>query len=187
MAGLHSYLLVSGLLFAIGLSGGFLEPLESTSIHLIQTGILRLLSLFPGQGFNAADISEYNTYTDDEYRDIRDFIIAHYKVTNREDTPFWAYVKHMPVPESLARKLDLFRSSARLFKRGAFELFREESWVQVLRGQGMSAGYDPKVDLLSEAEMIGFLRDFEAVIVGYVNAMPTHDAYIARYCPAPKV
>ncbi|MGN6364342.1 tryptophan halogenase family protein [Asticcacaulis taihuensis] len=172
---------------AIGLSGGFLEPLESTSIHLIQTGILRLLSLFPGQGFNAADISEYNTYTDDEYRDIRDFIIAHYKVTNREDTPFWAYVKHMPVPESLARKLALFRSSARFFKRGAFELFREESWVQVLLGQGIAAGYDPNVDLLSEAEMIGFLRDIEAVIDGNVNAMPTHDAYIARYCPAPKV
>lgn len=172
---------------AIGLSGGFLEPLESTSIHLIQTGILRLLSLFPGQGFNAADIDAYNTYTDDEYRDIRDFIIAHYKVTNREDTPFWAYVKHMPVPDSLQSKLDLFWSSARVFKRGAFELFREESWVQVLLGQGMAAGYDPNVDLLSEAEIVSFLRDIEAVIDGNVSTMPTHDDYIARYCQAPKM
>ncbi|MGN6208945.1 tryptophan halogenase family protein [Asticcacaulis sp.] len=172
---------------AIGLSGGFLEPLESTSIHLIQTGILRLLSLFPGQGFNAADIDAYNTYADDEYRDIRDFIIAHYKVSNREDTPFWAYVRHMPVPDSLQSKLDLFRSSARVFKRGAFELFREESWVQVLLGQGMAAGYDPNVDLLSEAEIIGFLRDIEAVIDGNVNAMPRHEDYITRYCQAPKL
>jgi tryptophan halogenase len=172
---------------AIGLSGGFLEPLESTSIHLIQTAILRLLSLFPGQGFNAADIAEYNIYTDDEYRDIRDFIIAHYKVTEREDTPFWAYLKHMPVPESLQRKLDLFQSSARLFKRGAYELFREESWVQVLLGQGMQPGYDPNVDLIPETEIVSFLHDIEAVIDGNVNAMPTHDDYIARYCLAPKM
>jgi tryptophan halogenase len=169
---------------AIGLSAGFLEPLESTSIHLIQTGLLRLLSLFPGQGFHAADIREYNTYSDDEYRDIRDFIIAHYKVTRRDDTPFWAYVKHMEVPESLQRKLDLFQSSARIFKRGAFELFREESWVQVLLGQGMWPDYDPNVDMMTEADIAGYLHDIEAVIAEHTDAMPRHEDYIARYCKA---
>ena len=170
---------------AIGLSGGFLEPLESTSIHLIQTGILRLLSLFPSRGFHAIDIAEYNRYTDDEYRDIRDFIIAHYKVTNREDTPFWAYLKHMPVPDTLQRKLDLFQSSARCIKRGAFELFREESWVQVLLGQGMWPDYDPNVDIIPEADITSYLHDIEQVLDGITDSMPRHGDFIARYCRAP--
>ena len=170
---------------AIGLSGGFLEPLESTSIHLIQTGLLRLLSLFPGSGFKAIDIAEYNRYTDDEYRDIRDFIIAHYKVTRREDTPFWAYLQHMPVPDSLQRKLDLFQSSARSIKRGAFELFREESWVQVLLGQGMWPDYDPNVDIIPEGEIASYLRDIEQVLAEVAHSLPSHGDFIARYCRAP--
>lgn len=173
---------------AIGLSGGFLEPLESTSIHLIQTGILRLLGLFPGRGFKATDINEYNRHTDDEYRDIRDFIIAHYKVTNREDTPFWKYLKYMPVPESLDRKLDLFRSSARFFKRSASELFAEESWVQVLIGQGLKVeSYDPNVDMIPESEIASYLHDIEEVIEDIANSLPTHADYITRFCRAPVI
>ncbi|HEY0044721.1 MAG TPA: tryptophan halogenase family protein [Allosphingosinicella sp.] len=170
---------------AIGLSGGFLEPLESTSIHLIQTGILRLISLFPGRAFDPADTAEYNRQTDFEYRDVRDFIIAHYKVTDREDTPFWAHVKHMDVPDSLQERLDLFRASARFFVRGKAELFREESWVQVLIGQGLQMQYDPMVDRIPEAELQAFLRDVEEVIADCAEAMPGHADYIARYCRAP--
>ena len=170
---------------ALGLSSGFLEPLESTSIHLIQTGILRLLALFPGRGFAAADIAEYNRQTDFEYRDVRDFIVAHYKVTDREDTPFWAYLKHMDVPDSLAERIDLFRSSARFFVHGKAELFREESWVQVLLGQGLRMCHDPMVDMIPDADAAAFLRDVEETIDEVANAMPGHADFIARHCKAP--
>ncbi|HWD68290.1 MAG TPA: tryptophan halogenase family protein [Caulobacteraceae bacterium] len=170
---------------AIGLSSGFLEPLESTSIHLIQTGITRLLALFPGSGFKAADIGEYNRQTDFELCDVRDFIIAHYKVTWREDTPFWRYVRHMDVPDSLAERLELFRSSARFFIHGKAELFREESWVQVLIGQGLEMNYDPVVDMVPEAQLRHFMRDVEGTIADCAQAMPDHAAFIARHCAAP--
>jgi len=172
---------------AIGLSSGFLEPLESTSIHLIQTGILKLLALFPGQGFNAADIAEYNRQNDVEYHEIRDFIIAHYKVTNREDTPYWKYLKHMDIPETLQQRLDLFRASARFFTRYKSELFREESWVQVLLGQGLPMQYDPMIDMLPEAQILGFLKDIEEVIEDCANGMPLHADYIAKNCKAPEL
>ncbi len=108
---------------AVGLSSGFLEPLESTSIHLIQTSILRLVALFPGGGFRAADMHEFNRQTEFEFKDCRDFVVAHYKVSDREDTPYWRYVKNMDVPDSLKERLELFRTSARFFKRGIAELF----------------------------------------------------------------
>ena len=165
---------------AIGLSSGFLEPLESTSIHLIQTAIFRLIALFPGRAFNPADIAEYNRQTDFEYADIRDFIIAHYKVTDREDTPFWAYLKHMDVPDSLAERIDLFRASARFFMHHKAELFREESWVQVLIGQGLPMQYDPMVDMLPDDEVRAFLADIEDVIEDTANRMPGHADYIRR-------
>jgi tryptophan halogenase len=170
---------------AIGLSSGFLEPLESTSIHLIQTGILRLVSLFPGGGVQASDVEEYNRQTDFEFRDVRDFIIAHYKVTEREDTPFWAYCKNMEVPDSLAERLELFRTSARFFVHGKAELFREESWVQVLLGQGMQMRYDPMVDMVPEGELTAYLKDMEEVIADCARAMPSHADFIARHCRAP--
>lgn len=165
---------------AIGLSSGFLEPLESTSIHLIQTAIFRLIALFPGGGIKAADVAEYNRQTDFEYADVRDFIIAHYKVTERTDTPFWAYLRDMDVPETLAERLELFRASARFFMHGKAELFREESWVQVLIGQGLVVQHDPMVDLIPDADAIGFLRDIEQVNRATADDMIDHAAYIAR-------
>jgi len=165
---------------AIGLSSGFLEPLESTSIHLIQTGIFRLISLFPGRAFNQADIDEYNRQTAFEYEDVRDFIIAHYKVTRREDTAFWAYLKHMDVPQSLADRLELFSASARFFQHGKAELFREESWVQVLLGQGMKAQPDPMVELIPADQAMAFMRDIEEVIADNADRMLDHAEYIRR-------
>ncbi len=170
---------------AIGLSSGFLEPLESTSIHLIQTAILRLIALFPGRGWNSADIAEYNRQSEFEFCDVRDFIIAHYKVTNREDTPFWAYVKHMDVPDSLAERLELFTASGRFFAHGKAELFREESWVQVLLGQGLPMRYDPMIDMIPDEQALAFLHNIEEVIDDCATAMQTHAEFIARYCKAP--
>lgn len=175
---------------AIGLSAGFLEPLESTSIHLIQTGIFRLIALFPGRAFNAADIAEYNRQTVFEMEDVRNFIIAHYKVTEREDTPFWAYLKHMDVPDGLTRRLEVFASAARIFQYGKAELFREESWIQVLMGQGAAARPDPMVDLVPGEQAIAFLKDIEEVIADNADRLMDHADYIrAKLKPhnAPKV
>ena len=172
---------------AIGLSSGFLEPLESTSIHLIQTSILRLIALFPGGGCKASDIAEFNRQTDFEYRDCRDFIIAHYKVTNREDTPYWAYLKHMDIPDSLKARLELFGASARFFKHGIAELFGEESWVQVLLGQGLPAQYDRMVDMIPDDQAESFLRDIAEVNDDIAATLPGHADYIARNCAARRI
>ena len=171
---------------ALGLAGGFLEPLESTSIHLVQTGIFRLIALFPGQGFNAADIAEYNRQTEFEYSDVRDFIIAHYKVTQRDDTPFWKYLRDMEIPDSLAARLELFASSARFFMHGKAELFREESWVQVLIGQGLKATPDPMVELIPDEQALSYLRDIEEVIADTASNMMDHTAFIERISPPAK-
>ncbi|THD37493.1 MAG: tryptophan 7-halogenase [Sphingomonas sp.] len=170
---------------AIGLSAGFLEPLESTSIHLIQTGIVKLLGLFPHSAFAAPDVAEYNRQHDFEFTDVRDFIVAHYKVTEREDTPYWAYLKHMAVPDSLTERLELFASSGRFYKRAAQELFRVESWTQVLIGQGLGRGHDPLVDTIPGGTIAEFLGDIAEVTADVAAAMPDHAAFIDRHCKAP--
>lgn len=163
---------------AIGLSAGFLEPLESTSIHLIQTAIQRLLAMFPSTGFSTADIDECNRQSKTEYEDVRDFIIAHYKVTRRTGDPFWDHVRTMDVPESLAQRLDLFRSSGRFFKHNAQELFAEESWVQVLLGQGLEMRADPVTQFVSDDELSGFLTDVAEVIAEVAQSMPDHGVFV---------
>lgn len=165
---------------AIGLSSGFLEPLESTSIHLIQTGIHRLLAMFPAERFSAPDIDEYNLQARTEYEDVRDFIIAHYKVTRRTDDPFWDNVRTMDVPPSLGERLELFRSSGRFFKHNAQELFAEESWVQVLIGQGLEMHADPVTNFVSDEDLTGFLSDIEEVIEDVAEKMPDHRDFVRR-------
>ncbi|MDY6922945.1 MAG: tryptophan halogenase family protein [Pseudomonadota bacterium] len=172
---------------AIGLSSGFLEPLESTSIHLIQSAIIRLVRLLPDAGFDPATIAEFNRQTDFEYERIRDFIILHYKATRRDDTAFWRYCRDMEVPDTLQRKIDLFAANGRIFREDD-ELFAEESWIQVFLGQGViPRGYDPLVDLKSEAEIDAFLGNVEEVIRKCVAVMPDHGDYVARVCPAEPV
>ena len=163
---------------AFGLSSGFLEPLESTSIHLIQTGISRLLAMFPTLGFSETDIKEYNRQAQFEYEDVRDFIIAHYKVTRRTGDPFWDHVRTMDVPDSLKERLDLFRSSARFFKHGAAELFAEESWVQVLLGQGFEMTPDPVTQFVADEQIVAFLTDLEEVIADVAGKMRDHGEFV---------
>ena len=172
---------------AIGLSAGFLEPLESTSIHLIQTSILRLIPLFPDRHFNQADANEYNEQIRFEYERVRDFIAAHYYLTDREDTPFWRRNKSMSLPEALERKLRLFRSAGRIFREND-ELFAQESWIQVLIGQGLvPEGYDPSVDLKSEDEIETYLTNIKEVIARCIEVMPLHSEFIDKICKAPAV
>jgi len=169
---------------ALGLSSGFLEPLESTSIHLIQTGIHRILAMFPAQGFDQADIDEYNRQSRFEYEDVRDFIVAHYKVTRRSGDPFWDYVREMDVPGSLNERFDLFRSSGRFFKRGAQELFAEESWVQVLLGQGLEMNPDPVANFVGDPELFEFLDDVADTIAEVAEGMPDHGEFVSRLPPS---
>lgn len=169
---------------AIGLSGGFLEPLESTSIHLIQSGITRLLAFFPHRSFDQADIDEFNAQTDFEYERIRDFIILHYKATERDDSPFWNYCRTMSIPAELERKIQLFRTNGRVF-RECNELFSEQSWLHVMIGQGLRPRrYHPLVDLRTEDEIERFVGNVEQVIRRCVDVMPTQADYIAAHCAA---
>lgn len=169
---------------AIGLASGFIEPLESTSIHLIQSGIFRLINLFPDKEFAAADMDEYNRQTIAEFEQVRDFIILHYHATSRTDTPFWNYCRTMEVPESLRHKIELFRSRGRVF-RHTEDLFGETSWVQVMLGQGIRpAGYHPLVDAMSPEQISKMLVNVKAVIAQTVQGMPTHEAFIAAHCKA---
>ncbi len=170
---------------AVGLASGFLEPLESTSIHLVQTAIDKILNFFPDKGFDARDIEEFNAQMDFEYTRIRDFIILHYKLTRRADTPFWRRCRDMEVPESLARRMDLFRRHGRIFREG-LELFTPVGWLQVMLGQGLRPeGYDPLVDVFDERAILDFLSGIEEVIGKCVDVMPAHADFIARHCAAP--
>lgn len=169
---------------AVGLAAGFFEPIESTTIHMIQTSIARLVSLFPRAGFEQADIDEYNEQSAAEYAAIRDFIILHFKATRRNDSPFWNYCREMPVPDSLQHRLDLYRSNGRIYRKSE-ELFAEVSWLQVMHGQHVQAnGYHPMADRRPEAEVEAFLADVERVIGKCVEVMPTHAEFIAANCAA---
>lgn len=169
---------------AIGLSAGFFEPIESTTIHMIQTGIARLLSMFPRAGFEEADIAEYNAQAATEYASNRDFIILHFKATTRTDSPFWNYCREMAVPESLQNRLDLYRSNGRIFRKNE-ELFGEVSWLQVMHGQHVRAnGYHPLADRRPSDQVEAYLADVQRVVGKCVDAMPRHAEFIAANCAA---
>ena len=169
---------------AIGLASGFMEPLESTSIYLIQSGIARLINLLPDQGFSPVLIERYNAQSAFEFERIRDFLILHYYATQRDDTPFWNYCRTMSIPAQLDNTIRLFRDSGRFF-RDAEELFALTSWVQVLLGQHVvPRSYHPVVDLLPDKELEEFVASIKNVIAACVAAMPMHAQFIARYCAA---
>lgn len=170
---------------ALGLASGFMEPLESTSLYLIQLGIAKLMSLFPDKRFAQADIDEYNRQMDFDYDKIRDFLILHYKATRRNDSEFWNSCRNMEIPESLKRKIALFESNGRIF-REAQELFNDTSWLEVFHGQGIKTrGYHPLVDAMPEEEIANRLATVKKVISASVDYMPSQAEFIAQYCAAP--
>ena len=167
---------------ALGLSAGFMEPLESTSIHLIQSGISRLLALFPDRHFDPALSTEYNRQTRFEYERIRDFLILHYRATERSDTAFWRHCAQIELPPELARKLELFRSSGQIFREGE-ELFSEVGWLQVMLGQHVEpARYHPLADALTQAQLVEFLDNIRTLVGRAVGTLPAHDRFIADHC-----
>lgn len=171
---------------ALGLAGGFLEPLESTSIHLIQSGISKLLTLFPDRRFDPLLAAEFNRQSTLQYEWIRDFLVAHYKLTERADTPFWDYCRTMAIPETLQTKLDLFRNRSLVF-RVDDELFLEPSWVAVLLGQGVTpSGYDPVADAIDATVLDRAMAGMRESVRRVAEALPTHGQFIARHCAAPR-
>ena len=169
---------------AVGLSSGFLEPLESTSIHLIQSTVSRLVNFFPDAGFDQADIDEFNRQCDFEVERIRDFIILHYHATERADTPFWDHCRTMDIPDTLRRKLELFKAHGRVVRENE-ELFTPIGWQQVMHGQGIRPrGHNPLADLLGEKELIEFLGNIENVVGKCVDVMPSHKEFIEAVAAA---
>lgn len=169
---------------AIGLSSGFIEPLESTSIFLFMSGIIRLLRLFPFNGVTPALTDEYNQQSITEVEKIRDFIILHYHQTERNDSPFWDYCRTMTIPDSLAHRIALFRESAHAFQTGD-EMFRLESWSHVMLGQRLQPqSYHQLVAGLNSGELSRHLQQIRDTINSAVHRLPSHRDFLRQYCPS---
>ena len=163
---------------ALGLAGGFLEPLESTAIHLVQTAIARLMAYFPTRAFSPLEIERFNREHVQDYIDIRDFLVLHYKATERDDSEFWNYCRELEPPESLEEKLALFRSSGRVIREQQ-ELFTETSWLSVMVGQGVAAGgYHPAAVMLAPDEVLRRLRHIREVTAKAVSQMPEQERFL---------
>jgi tryptophan halogenase len=171
---------------ALGLAAGFLEPLESTSIHLVQSAAIRLVRLFPDAATDQATIDEFNRQCDFEWERVRDFIVLHYWA-NQRDGDLWEYCRTMELPVTLQNKIDLWRSNGRVFRENE-ELFSEDSWIQVFIGHGiMPRSHDPLVAIKTDEQIDQFLDNIASTIARCVSVMPTQDEYIRKYCPADAV
>lgn len=170
---------------AIGLSAGFMEPLESTSLHLIQYGILRLIALLPDAAMSPLLLREYNAQTAREYELIRDFLILHYKATTRDDSELWRYCAAMPIPDSLQYKIDHFRAHGTLVAE-THELFANPSWIAVYLGQGITPERAPALaHMRARVPVAERLAQILTAMDEAVAAMPSHGDFIARHCAAP--
>jgi len=166
---------------ALGLAGGFLEPLESTSIHLVQTGIARLMTLFPTRDIADVDIARFNAQMEQEYVDIRDFLVLHYTATERDDSEFWRLCRSIRQPDRLAARIEMFRANGRLFQEKD-ELFAVPSWLAVLDGQGIvPRSYHPAADLLPDAETLTRLKHIREVVASTAAALPTQAEFLRRH------
>lgn len=172
---------------AIGLSSGFLEPLESTSIHLIQIGAMRLAQLFPFGGNFEALVARYNYQARYDFEHVRDFIILHYKLTERDDTPFWRSCRDLDIPDSLAERIELFRDSGCIYPAGE-ELFKVASWLYVMLGQGiMPENHHYMGALLGDERLRRALDSLKQNIADAVNGMPLHGEFLKQYCAPERV
>ena len=169
---------------ALGLASGFLEPLESTSLHLVQSGITKLLAWFPDRDFDPAVTAEYNRLVAREFESVRDFLVLHYRATERDDSDFWRHCRQIEPPETLAAKMDMFRKNGRLIDREK-DLFHEASWLAVMLGQGVTpAGYDTLADIVDPRETQAVLSGMRNVIARTADTMPDHATFIERHCRA---
>jgi tryptophan halogenase len=167
---------------ALGLASGFIEPLESTSIHLIMSGVIRFLRLFPFNGIQQNAIDEYNKQLKGELENIRDFIILHYNVTQRTDSEFWQHCRSIDIPGTLRHKIDLFEKTGRVFLDDG-DIFRVDSWTQVMLGQGiMPQQFHLIADMMNDDELQRFLSGIKTSISQRLQQLPEHHTFIERYC-----
>ncbi len=169
---------------AVGLASGFLEPLESTSIYLIQVAIMALMKLFPGKRPDPALAAEFNRLVDYEYDRVRDFLILHYYLNRRDDSELWRYCRNMAVPDSLLEKIALFRHRG-FIDTYRFGLFAPPSWIAVFIGQGLEpVNAEPLLMRTPVAKSREHLEVLAAGIRDRVQLMPDHGRFLADYCPA---
>jgi tryptophan halogenase len=169
---------------ALGLSSGFIEPLESTSIHLMMVGVTRLMHLFPFNGITQGAVDQYNEMSRIEMEKTRDFVVLHYHATQRDDTPFWRHCRDMPIPDSLRHRIELFRETAYAWQADG-ELFRVDSWTQVMLGQRIRPKtYHPGARVLGDQDLTRFLTDYSSSIAQTVSRMPAHQDFVNQYCKA---
>jgi tryptophan halogenase len=168
----------------VALNGDGLDPLESTALHLVQTGITRLVTLFPVTRFSPLDVEEYNRLTTLEYERIRDFLVLHYQSAQCADSPFWEDCRHMKIPETLRAKIELFTRSGRIAMLED-EHFGEDSWLSLFAGRNITPqGYDPLADVLDIGEVKTALLRMRSMIDEAVATLPTHGQYIRQHCAA---
>jgi len=168
---------------ALGLASGFLEPLESTSIHLVASGLYCLLDHFPDRSFDEANVAHYNRQIIEEFDRVRDFIVLHYCATERSDSPLWQYCRTMAIPDSLAERIELYRGTGRIFQR-QHELFTDLSWFFILDGLGIEPrDYNPLVDTVDFAQVKGLLGQLSGNVAAAVAAAPSHDSFFMAGAP----
>lgn len=168
---------------ALGLAGGFIEPLESTSIHLITTGVARLLKLFPFAGVTEPVANYYNEMSQYEIERIRDFVCMHYHYNQRDDSPFWKECREMQIPESLRERVELFRQGGHAYSKDG-ELFTVDSWISVMMGQDIEPATYHHFAKLDDRSLRDFLRKHHAKVAEVVNALPHHPDFVRQYCGA---
>ena len=169
---------------ALGLASGFVEPLESTSIQLIMTGVTRLIYLFPFPTVTQSIIDQYNEESQLEQEKVRDFIILHYCATQRDDSEFWKYCANMSLPEPLAQRIRMFRERAHVWQKDG-ELFRTDSWIQVMLYQGIWPDhYHYLATAMPKHDLTRFLEGIRTTINQAVERMPTHQEFVDRYARA---
>jgi tryptophan halogenase len=162
---------------SLGLASGFIEPLESTSIHLVMSGVYNLLEHFPDRSFAQSNIDQFNAELIEEYERVRDFVVLHYCLTQRTDTPLWQYCRNMPLPESLQERIELYRMTGRIRPRTG-ELFTDLSWFYIFEGMGVvPRSYDPMMDVVPAARLREMLASMGRATEAACRGAPAHDSY----------
>lgn len=170
---------------AIGLAAGFIEPLESTGLQLTQSGIIRLISLLPGAGEMRQRAKAFNHFCAEEITNIRDFVMCHYKLTNRDDSEFWRYCRDMEIPDSLQERIDLFRENASIFRNSNNELFNEISWFSMFHGQGLRPhNVHPLAEQMSQQELAQHIHTVQRIFKQVTAPLPSHAQFIQQHCKA---